>query len=171
MASDIPVDLFFAVFRRFFCRKAELFFIAVPASPSEIRISFRLGGAVRRRSSAAKMRHCSIDCSRVRGGIQESGKRQEDAGPGLCYKSSHFETFLLNWQNSCCPTTALRTKADRSPFPFGRGRARIRIQSDPLRVLLRHAGSPSGGVKSASESPAQTMPGREAAAESDPQSI
>ena len=167
MASDIPVDLFFAVSRRFFCRKAELFFIAVPASPSEIRISFRLGGAVRRRSSAAKMRHCSIDCSRVREGIQESGKRQEDAGPGLCYKSSHFETFLLNWQNSCCPTTALRTKADRSPLPFGRGRARIRIQSDPFR----HAGSPSGGVKSASESPAQTMPGREAAAESDPQSI
>lgn len=167
MASDIPVDLFFAVFRRFFCRKAELFFIAVPASPSEIRISFSVRSAVRRRSSAAKMRHCSIDCSRVREGIQESGKRQEDAGPGLCYKSSHFETFLLNWKNSCCPMAALRTKADRSPLPFGRDRARIRIQSDPLR----HAGYPLGGVKSASESPAQTMSGREAAAESDPQDI
>ena len=167
MASDIPVDLFFAVFRRFFCRKAELFFIAVPASPSEIRISFSVRSAVRRRSSAAKMRHCSIDCSRVREGIQESGKRQEDAGPGLCYKSSHFETFLLNWKNSCCPMAALRTKADRSPLPFGRDRARIRIQSDPLR----HACYPLGGVKSASESPAQTMSGREAAAESDPQDI
>lgn len=167
MASDIPVDPFSAIFRRFFCRKV----IAVPASPSEIRISFRLGGAVRRRSSAAKMRHCSIDCSRVREGIQESGKRQEDAGPGLCYKSSHFETFLLNWENSCCPMAALRTKTDRSSLPFGRDRARIRIQSDPLRVPLRHAGSPLGGVKSASESPAQTMSGREAAAESDPQDI
>ncbi len=160
MASDIPVDPFSAVFRRFFCP----FFIAVPASPSEIRISFRLGSAVRRRSSIARMRHCSIDCSRVRGGIQESGKRQGDAGPGLCYKSSHFETFLLNWENSCCPTTALRTKTDRSPLPFGRDRARIRIQSDPLRDLLRHADSPSGGVKSASGSPAQTMSGRESAA-------
>ena len=126
MASDIPVDPFSAVFRRFFCP----FFIAVPASPSESRISFRLESAVRRRSSAAKMRHCSIDCSRVRGGIQESGKRQRDAGRGLCYKSSHFETFLLNWENSCCPTTALRTKTDRSPLPFGRDRAR---HPDPKR--------------------------------------
>lgn len=50
MASDIPVDPFSAVFRRFFCP----FFIAVPASPSEIRISFRLGSAVRRRSLTAK---------------------------------------------------------------------------------------------------------------------
>ena len=163
MASDIPVDPFSAVFRRFFF----LFFMAVPASPSEIRISFRLGGAVRRRSSIARMRHCSIDCSRVGGGIQESGKRQEDAGRGLCYKSSHFETFLLNWKNRSCPTAALRTKTDRSPLPFKRGRARIRIQSDPLR----HAGSLLGGVKSASGSPAQTMSGRESAAESDPQSI
>lgn len=163
MASDIPVDPFSAVFRRFFCP----FFMAVPASPSEIRISFRLGSAVRRRSSIARMRHCSIDCSRVGGGIQESGKRQEDAGRGLCYKSSHFETFLLNWKNRSCPTAALRTKTDRSPLPFGRDRARIRIQIDPLR----HAGYPLGGVKSASESPAQTMPGREAAAESDPQDI
>ena len=130
MASDIPVDPFSAVFRRFFCRKAELFFIAVPASPSEIRISFRIGSAVGRRSSAAGMRHCSIDCSRVRGGIQESGKRQEDAGRGLCYKSSHFETFLLNWENSCCPTTALRTKTDHSPLPFRRDRAR---HPDPKR--------------------------------------
>lgn len=167
MASDIPVDPFSAVFRRFFCRRAELFFIAVPASPSEIRISFRLGSAVRRRSSIARMRHCSIDCSRVGGGIQESGKRQEDAGRGLCYKSSHFETFLLNWENRSYPTAALRTKTDRSPLPFRRGRARIRIQSDPLR----HAGSFLGGVKSASGSPAQTMSGRESAAESDPQSI
>ena len=166
MASDIPVDPFSAVFRRFFCRRTELFFIAMPASPSEIRISFRLGGAVRKRSSAAKMQHCSIDCSRVRGGIQESGKRQRDAGRRLCYKSSHFETFLLNWENSCCPMAALRMKTDRSPLPFRRDRARIRIQSDPLR----HAGSPSGG-ESASESPAQTMPGREGAAESDPQGI
>lgn len=163
MASDIPVDPFSAVFRRFFCP----FFMAVPASPSEIRISFRLGSAVRRRSSIARMRHCSIDCSRVGGGIQESGKRQEDAGRGLCYKSSHFETFLLNWENRSCPTAALRTKTDRSPLPFRRGRARIRIQSDPLR----HAGSFLGGVKSASGSPAQTMSGRESAAESDPQSI
>lgn len=156
MASDIPVDPFSAVFRRFFCP----FFMAVPASPSEIRISFRLGSAVRRRSSIARMRHCSIDCSRVGGGIQESGKRQEDAGRGLCYKSSHFETFLLNWENRSCPTAALRTKTDRSPLPFRRGRARIRIQSDPLR----HAGSFLGGVKSASGSPAQTMSGRESAA-------
>lgn len=163
MASDIPVDPFSAVFRRFFCP----FFIAVPASPSEIRISFRLESAVRRRSSIARMRHCSIDCSRVGGGIQESGKRQEDAGRGLCYKSSHFETFLLNWKNRSCPTAALRTKTDRSPLPFRRGRARIRIQSDPLR----HAGSFLGGVKSASGSPAQTMSGRESAAKSDPQSI
>ena len=163
MASDIPVDPFSAVFRRFFCP----FFIAAPASPSEIRISFRLGSAVRRRSSIARMRHCSIDCSRVGGGIQESGKRQEDAERGLCYKSSHFETFLLNWENRSCPTAALRTKADRSPLPFRRGRARIRIQSDPLR----HAGSFLGGVKSASGSPAQTMSGREGAEESDPQSI
>lgn len=163
MAFDIPVDPFSAVFRRFFCS----FFMAVPASPSEIRISFRLGSAVRRRSSIARMRHCSIDCSRVGGGIQESGKRQEDAGRGLCYKSSHFETFLLNWENSCCPTATLRTKTDRSPLPFRRGRSRIRIQSDPLR----HAGSFLGGVKSASGSPAQTMSGREGAAESDPQSI
>lgn len=163
MASDIPVDPFSAVFRRFFCP----FFIAVPASPSEIQISFRLESAVRRRSSIARMRHCSIDCSRVGGGIQESGKRQEDAGRGLCYKSSHFETFLLNWENRSCPTAALRTKTDRSPLPFRRGRARIRIQSDPLR----HAGSFLGGVKSASGSPAQTMSGREGAAESDPQSI
>ncbi len=163
MASDIPVDPFSAVFRRFFCP----FFMAVPASPSEIRISFRLGSAVRRRSSIARMRHCSIDCSRVGGGIQESGKRQEDAGRGLCYKSSHFETFLLNWKNRSCPTVALRTKTDRSPLPCRRGRARIRIQSDPLR----HAGSFLGGVKSASGSPAQTMSGREGAAESDPQSI
>lgn len=163
MAFDIPVDPFSAVFRRFFCP----FFMAVPASPSEIRISFRLESAVRRRSSTARMRHCSIDCSRVGGGIQESGKRQEDAGRGLCYKSSHFETFLLNWENRSCPTAALRTKTDRSPLPFKRGRARIRIQSDPLR----HAGSLLGGVKSASGSPAQTMSGREGAAESDPQSI
>ena len=163
MAFDIPVDPFSAVFRRFFCP----FFMAVPASPSEIRISFRLGSAVRRRSSIARMRHCSIDCSRVGGGIQESGKRQEDAGRGLCYKSSHFETFLLNWENRSCPTAALRTKTDRSPLPFRRGRARIRIQSDPLR----HAGSFLGGVKSASGSPAQIMSGRESAAESDPQSI
>ena len=163
MASDIPVDPFSAVFRRFFCP----FFMAVPASPSEIRISFRLGSAVRRRSSIARMRHCSIDCSRVGGGIQESGKRQEDAGRGLCYKSSHFETFLLNWENRSCSTAALRTKTDRSPLPFRRGRARIRIQSDPLR----HAGSFLGRVKSASGSPAQTMSGRESAAESDPQSI
>ena len=148
MASDIPVDPFSAVFRRFFCRRAEPFFIAVPASPSEIRISFSLARAVRKRSSAAKMQHCSIDCSRVRGGIQESGKRQRDAGRGLCYKSSHFESFLLNWENSCCPMAALRMKTDRSPLPFRRDRARIRIHNDPLR----HAGSPSGG-ESASESP------------------
>lgn len=163
MAYDIPVDPFSAVFRRFFCRKV----IAAPASPSEIRISFSVRSAVKRRSFTVKIQHCSIDCSRVRGGIQESGKRQEDAGRGLCYKSSHFETFLLNWENSCCPTAALRTKTDRSPLPFGRDRARIRIQSDPFR----HAGSPPGGVKSASESPAQTMSGWEAAAESDPQNI
>ena len=170
MASDIPVDLFAAVFRRFSCRRTEPFFIAVPASPSEIRISFSVRSAVKRRSFTVKIQHCSIDCSRVRGGIQESGKRQRDAGRRLCYKSSHFETFLLNWENSCCPMAALRMKTDRSPLPFRRDRARIRIHSDPLRVPLRHAGYPSGG-ESASESPAQTMSGREAAAESDPQNI
>lgn len=147
MASDIPVDPFSAVFRRFSCRRAEPFFIAVPASPFEIRISFSVRSAVKRRSFTVKIQHCSIDCSRVRGGIQESGKRQRDAGRRLCYKSSHFETFLLNWENSCCPMAALRMKTDRSPLPFRRDRARIRIHNDPLR----HAGSPSGG-ESASES-------------------